>query len=550
VVTQAELDAGGNIVNVAVVTGTGATGDDDDATTPVAQTKTLHIEKDAAVPGGTADVAGETISYTMAVTNTGNAAIAGVVVTDAFTSNEAPVLVGGFNSGDADTDGLLDVSETWHYTASHVVTQAELDAGGNIVNVAVVTGTGATGDDDDATTPVAQSPAIKIDKQISANGTTWYDVGKGTLDFPAVLAGSTIKFRVIVTNTGNVSLTAADVTDVIDAGLTGLNFTFGAGNSQTVSLAVGQSVTSNIVTVTNVTGTHTDIATVTANLTVTDSDTAQYTTVAPGILGLTPGFWGQHQDAWDGVIKTPNDPNSKLVTSGVLSKADVLPNHGLDGDPGAPGGVGVLLGDINANGKTDLGETTLWVPLTVAQQQINSSDAAADTRQILLKHALAAQLNIDNGANDPGHTTVGTDLISDAVKWLEGKGPFIYSGSSGNIDTLAPYGQITAANGAGAEYNTKTAAFTSTALTSSKSAWQTLVDTGIPNPGTSTTPNHDFWVNGEGLKNALQAFNQGQLATNGQQVFWLSGGFVTDVHANDASGMWSVLKDAGLKGIA
>jgi hypothetical protein len=77
-----------------------------------------------------------------------------------------------------------------------------------------------------------------------------------------------------------------------------------------------------------------------------------------------------------------------------------------------------------------------------------------------------------------------------------------------------------------------------------------LVDTGIPNPGTSTTPNHDFWVNGEGLKNALQAFNQGQLATNGQQVFWLSGGFVTDVHANDASGMWSVLKDAGLKGIA
>jgi uncharacterized repeat protein (TIGR01451 family) len=116
---------------------------------------------------------------------------------------------------------------------------------------------------------------IAIDKQISANGTTWYDVGKGTNDFPTVLAGSTVKFRVIVTNTGNVSLTAADVTDVIDAGLTGLNFTFGAGNSQTVSLAVGQSVTSNIVTVTNVTGTHTDIATVTANLTVTDSDTAQ-----------------------------------------------------------------------------------------------------------------------------------------------------------------------------------------------------------------------------------------------------------------------------------
>ena len=117
--TQAELDAGTAIVNTATVTGTGATPDTDDASVPVAQSKILHIEKDATVPGGTADVVGETINYTLAVTNQGNAAIAGVVVSDPFTTNEAPVLDGAFNVGDTDQDNLLDVSETWQYTASH-----------------------------------------------------------------------------------------------------------------------------------------------------------------------------------------------------------------------------------------------------------------------------------------------------------------------------------------------------------------------------------------------------------------------------------------------
>src|SRR6185436_14880254 len=98
---------GTNIVNVATVTGTGATPDNYDATVPVAQSKVLHIEKDATVPGGTADVLGETISYTLAVTNQGNAAIANVVVDDPFTTNEAPVLSGTFNTGDTDHDDLL-----------------------------------------------------------------------------------------------------------------------------------------------------------------------------------------------------------------------------------------------------------------------------------------------------------------------------------------------------------------------------------------------------------------------------------------------------------
>ena len=95
-----------------------------------------------------------------------------MVVDDPFTTNEAPVLNGAFNVGDTDQDGQLDVGETWQYTASHQVTQAELDAGTPIVNTATVTGDGATPDSDDATVAVAQSKILHIEKDATvADGT-------------------------------------------------------------------------------------------------------------------------------------------------------------------------------------------------------------------------------------------------------------------------------------------------------------------------------------------------------------------------------------------
>ena len=118
------------------------------------------------------------INYTLAVTNTGNAAIAGVVVDDPFTTNEAPVLVGGFNVGDTDQDNLLDVTETWQYTASHHGDpgRARTAGDGNIVNTATVTGTGATPDSDDASVPVVQSKVLHIEKDATvADGTANVD---------------------------------------------------------------------------------------------------------------------------------------------------------------------------------------------------------------------------------------------------------------------------------------------------------------------------------------------------------------------------------------
>ena len=170
-------------------------------TVPVAQSKTCTSRRTRTVPGGTADVAGETINYTLAVTNQGNAAIAGVVVSDPFTTNEAPVLNDGFNIGDTDQDNLLDVGETWQYTASHQVTQAELDAGTNIVNTATVTGTGATSDTDDATVPVAQSKILHIEKDAT--------VADGTANSTSDM----INYTLAVTNQGNAAIAGVVVTE-------------------------------------------------------------------------------------------------------------------------------------------------------------------------------------------------------------------------------------------------------------------------------------------------------------------------------------------------
>ena len=202
-VTQAELDAGAALVNVATVTGTGAAQDTDDASVAVAQSKILHIEKDATVADGTANSTSDTITYTYTVTNKGNAAIANVVVTDdnLTPGNTSDDFNPSFTGGDTDQDNLLDVGETWTYTATHTVTQAELDAGTPIVNMATVTGDGATPDTDDASVAVVQSKILHIEKDAT--------VADGT----ANSTSDDINYTLAVTNQGNAAIANVVVDD-------------------------------------------------------------------------------------------------------------------------------------------------------------------------------------------------------------------------------------------------------------------------------------------------------------------------------------------------
>ncbi|MFT5985871.1 MAG: putative repeat protein (TIGR01451 family), partial [Planctomycetota bacterium] len=90
---------------------------------------------------GCADV-GETIDYTFAVTNEGTVSLSDIVVTDPLLAAQNPVVSIDYVSGDnglTGVVGVLDLTETWIYTASYVLTQNDIDAG-VLINQAAVKG--------------------------------------------------------------------------------------------------------------------------------------------------------------------------------------------------------------------------------------------------------------------------------------------------------------------------------------------------------------------------------------------------------------------------
>ncbi|MEJ0020256.1 MAG: SdrD B-like domain-containing protein [Acetobacteraceae bacterium] len=521
---------------------------------------------------------GNDVKYKFVVTNTGNVTLTNLKLHDVNAVTGGTVDLNGSASGTDITIASLAAGASYSTTISKSWT-----AGQN-TDTATVSGTynGTPVSDTDDANYYGAVPSIKVDKQISFDGVHWYDIGVGTLDAPILQLNSSsghngcydwndcgggygysdcydyksygsngysdcwgsygcntsstdVYYRVIVTNTstGSISEKNVDVTDN-----TGLNFTFGSGHSQTTTLAAGQSITSNVVTEDAVTGTHRDTVTVKATATdsagntasVSATDIAQYTTVGKFVSdrdAQSSSYWGSHQSYWDG--------------SGNCGSSDVLyslPNHGKSGPSGA---VGVLLGDTNGNGVKDSGETTLFVSVKAAQDLIGASSSSTDMRVLMMKQAIAAQLNIDAGLSAPGvmpGDTVGADLISEAVKWLTGASPFAYSdGSTGNVDTNHD-GVLSVGNSNSYEYNTSSDKFTSTSLVSSKNAW--LTDKSL---GLSPT---DIQVSGKDLMNALTAFNADQLVVSkdGLQVGWEgNGGSVSDIHLNTSANMWGVLKD-------
>jgi uncharacterized repeat protein (TIGR01451 family) len=198
--TSDDVDAG-EISNTATVTGTPAGGDPitstpSEVTVPTPAEPGISVVKTAA-PGVITE-AGQAVTYSFLVTNTGNVTLSGVAVDDVDFSG-----TGELSAIDCPTTTLV-AGQFATCTATYTVTQADVDAG-TLTNTATAGGTPPGEDEPITSTPssstvsITQSPALTVTK---------------TANVEAAAVGQTITYSFVVANTGNVTITDPVVNDI------------------------------------------------------------------------------------------------------------------------------------------------------------------------------------------------------------------------------------------------------------------------------------------------------------------------------------------------
>ncbi|WP_433862326.1 DUF7507 domain-containing protein [Streptomyces sp. L7] len=228
--TQTDADQS-QLVNTATATGTPpasaggpVTSAPSTATVAVAENPALTLVKTASPLHATA--AGDTITYSFAVTNTGDTTVNGIGIAEGAFSGSGPAPSASCPAGAAS----LAPGATVTCTATYTVTLADANAGG-IDNTATATGTtgsGAAVTSDDAQTvvPIAPDPGVTLQKTASIRSVT--------------AAGQTVTYEFVVTNTGNVTLQSPQVVEARFSGFAVLDPVCPAG---VTSLAPGEAVT-------------------------------------------------------------------------------------------------------------------------------------------------------------------------------------------------------------------------------------------------------------------------------------------------------------------
>src|SRR5579862_4419071 len=281
----------------------------------------LHSGNDpAGLPPGDADGAGDVIDYSITVSNTGSETLTNVTITDPLTGFSIDV-------------GTLAIGASTTVTDSYTVTQANMNNGGLITNVATATDDQLDNVSSTVSTPVDADAALKVTKAYTTQPSDGTDPNgaAGVVDH----ASQVIDYTIVVTNTGNVTLTNVTVNDP----LTGQSVDVGTllvGQSATVTDAYNNSTLEQ---------NHLDSNTAITNTVSATSDQGASATAA---------------------VTTPVDPDpsltiSKSVTTVVHAASDVIttPLH-VDG----AGDVIDYTIVVSNTGNVDLTNVVVTDPLT------------------------------------------------------------------------------------------------------------------------------------------------------------------------------------------
>ena len=231
-ITQADLDAG--VANNTATasgkppTGASVTSAPSTAAVTLPPAPALTVTKSATSTPTTLTAAGQTVAYSFLVKNTGNVTVTGIAVADTFTAPAGPV-----PTINCPVTTLAPGASTTCTAANYAVTQADVD-NGKIVNSATVSGKSPAGATvtsaaSAVTVTIAPAPAMTLQKTVASVTDTNAD---GVRD-----AGDKVNWTFKVTNTGNVTLNTVAVSDAKAGAVTCSPTTLAPGASVTCTAA-------------------------------------------------------------------------------------------------------------------------------------------------------------------------------------------------------------------------------------------------------------------------------------------------------------------------
>ncbi|NLZ89235.1 MAG: DUF11 domain-containing protein, partial [Clostridiales bacterium] len=210
IVTQADLDAGRVLNKVTVTKPANPDNPDEPALPPTeGEKETLADQKPSATVEKTAtqtsfEAVGDELHYTVVVANTGNTTLKNLEITDTLVPFENMTL-----TGDTNSDGHLDVGETWTLTYIYTVTQDDLDAGKVLNKVTVTKPANPDNPDEPDLPPTEDEIETLADQKPSAA------VEKTATETSFEAVGDELHYTVVVANTGNTTLKNLEITDTL-----------------------------------------------------------------------------------------------------------------------------------------------------------------------------------------------------------------------------------------------------------------------------------------------------------------------------------------------